>query len=166
MTTSTPTPTSTSIPITASEIYPGLWLGDINSALNIDFLRDKGITCIINCTASLPFSQSKQIKHRYRVSVRDNLQIDQIYRMYSLLDKAVKIIMNHLPNEKILVHCHAGRQRSVSVLVAFFMKCANISKEDALECIRSKRAVAGYPQFNFDKALIEYENNLRDCGLC
>ena len=146
----------------ATEIYPGLWLGDIHCATDVAFLKEKGITCVINCTASLPFTQSKQVKHRYRVPVKDNLQADQIYLMYTLLDKAVKLIVNHLPTDTILVHCHAGRQRSVSVIIAFFMKCADMTKDDALTCVKSKRHVAGIPAFNFDRALTEYENNLNE----
>ena len=143
----------------SNEIYPGLWLGDVN-ALNKKFISDNGISCIINCTMSIPFPKSRQIKHCYRLPVKDNLAPDQIYRMYTMFDYIIDIIVKHLPDERILIHCHAGRQRSVAVIAAFLMKIGDMTKNEAILCIQSKRAVAGVPQVNFDPALSEYEKDL------
>lgn len=144
----------------ANEIFPNLWLGDVEAAMDKTFLKDKGITCVINCTVTIPFNDLNQVKHRFRIPVKDNMQIDQIYLMYTLLDEAVKIIVDHIGTEQILVHCHAGRQRSVSIILAFLMKCGCMTLHDALETLKSKRIVAGYPQLNFEKALSEYQNHL------
>lgn len=146
-----------------NEIYPGLWLGDAQSSMDTAFLRRSKISCVLNCTASLPFTQLKTVRYRYRVPVKDNLEPDQIYLLYTLLDKTSKIIYSHLRvGQNILVHCHAGRQRSVSVIVAFCMKCADMTKSEALECVQTKRVVAGMPQLNFDRALTEYEKSIRE----
>ena len=143
-----------------NEIYPGLWLGDINSASDLKFLRAKKISCIINCTLTIPFPKLPQIKYRHRVPVKDNMKPEQIYLMYRMLDEAINFIIKHLPEEQILIHCYAGRQRSVAVVAGFLMKTADIRWDEALQCIRSKREVAAVPQFNFETTLRQYQDDL------
>ncbi len=143
----------------ANEIYPGLWLGDITSAMDTEFLKEKKITCIINCTQNYPFV--KGISHTYRVPVMDNLKTDQIYKMYTALDQASKYIYEMLPSHNILIHCHAGRQRSVAVVSAFFIKYADFDPELVIKLIRSKRIVAGHPTINFMKSIKHYYNDLQ-----
>lgn len=42
---------------------------------------------------------------------------------------------------KILVHCHAGRSRSVVIVMRFLMKTMSISRDDALKMIACKRDI-------------------------
>lgn len=142
----------------ANEIYPGLWLGDIESALDTKFIKNKNITCVINCTNNHPFLDS--VKLKYRVPVKDNLETDQIYKLYSVLDQTVKYIYETLPEHNILVHCHAGKQRSVAVVSAFFIKYADLEPEIVIKLIQSKRHVAGKPTINFIKSLKQYYKDL------
>lgn len=144
--------------IHANEIYPGLWLGDIQSAMDLEFLKEKKITCIVNCTQNYPFISC--IKETYRVPVKDNLENDQIYKMYTALDHAGQYIYEKLPSHNILVHCHAGRQRSVAVISAFFIKYADFDPETVIKLIRSKRVVAGKPSINFMKSIKQYHQDL------
>ena len=37
------------------EIVPNLWLGNADSALNVDFLLKNDINVIVNCTKNKPF---------------------------------------------------------------------------------------------------------------
>lgn len=43
--------------------------------------------------------------------------------------------------EKILVHCHAGRSRSVAVVARYFMLARGIGKHAAISLISSKREI-------------------------
>ena len=38
-----------------TEIIPGLWLGNHQSAIDIDFLKKNNINFILNCTPNTPF---------------------------------------------------------------------------------------------------------------
>lgn len=143
----------------ANEIIPNLWLGDIKSSTDINFIKQKNINCVFNCTISGVFIPS--IRYKYRVPVKDNCLPEEIYLMYSILDKTVTLISSHLAKDDIiLVHCHAGRQRSVAIILAFIMKHTNLSLNNALAILKTKRPIAGHPQFNFYDALKKYEEKL------
>lgn len=43
--------------------------------------------------------------------------------------------------EKILVHCHAGRSRSVCILARYFMVKCNMGRQQALNTISAKREI-------------------------
>ena len=142
----------------SNEIYPGLWIGDMHSSTDKNFLSKNNITCVLNCTYTMPFCQT--IKSKIRIPVLDDLDSKQIYKMYLLLNKSSTLIAKALPNNNILVHCHAGRQRSVCVIAAFLMKYGKLSKNDALDLIKTKRPVSANPKCNFDKALTQFEQDL------
>ena len=59
-----------------------------------------------------------------------------------LFDDAVEFIHDIVSHgEKILVHCHAGRSRSVCILVRYFMIKHGMTQEHALSIIKSKRDI-------------------------
>ncbi len=147
--------------LSANEIYPGLWLGDTVAGSDIAFLKLNNIKYVFNCTRSMPFcSKEWKLKGKYRVPILDDLTDEQNYKMYLQLDKCSKLIGKLLPKNNILVHCHAGRQRSLAIIAAFLMKYGKLSKNEAIESIRSKRCIVGLPFVNFDKALTHYQSDL------
>lgn len=155
-----PVPVQVNLEATAQEILPGLWIGNQEASQNIKFLKSKKITCIINCTETLPFPEDKNVSLKIRVPVRDNLQKDQIKKLYSILNSTINKIYTNIPDHNILVHCHAGRQRSATVLAAYLMKFGNLTKKEAIEILRSKRQTVGMPRINFEPALDQFEVDL------
>jgi len=143
--------------MSGNEIIPNLWLGDINSA-DDKFIIDNKITCIINCTETLPFSNIRHIKNRIRVPIKDNLEGDEIFKMYTLLDKGANLIDKLIRNNIILIHCYAGKQRSVAIVLAYLMKYGNFKLQEALDTLKTKRIIAH--GLHFSKALIQYQQDL------
>jgi hypothetical protein len=108
------------------EIIPGIWLGNYKAAIDIDFLKTNNINFILNCTPNMPLynqiytpSELDNIE-TYRIPVNDSLlECDFI-----LMEKYFKIIIPllvkkyTLQKQKILIHCHAGKQRSAIVVAA------------------------------------------------
>jgi protein-tyrosine phosphatase len=47
---------------------------------------------------------------------------------------------------RVVVHCRAGRSRSIAVVAAYLRKAFNIEADDALEIVRSKRPSAVAPE--------------------
>ena len=141
------------------EIIPNLWLGDIRSAKNKHFFDENGINVIINCSKDIPFYSN--YGEKIRIAVNDDLKRDEIDKMYQYLPKVTDLIQDKLEkNNKILVHCYAGKQRSASVIVGYLMKYGNLSMKNAILAVQSKRLIAFTPGINFDNALKQFENDL------
>ena len=141
------------------EILPNLWLGDYTAALDTDFLLNNNIDYIVNCTQTIPFihdtidpsevskSELKQITQidTFRIPVNDSL----LEKDFIIMEQYFKIILPLLlrkytiEKKKILIHCHAGKQRS-AIAMAAFLKILNDNKYINLTSI---------PQNNIEKSL-------------
>lgn len=142
--------------IGANEILSGLWLGNITDAKNLQFINTMDI--VINCSKTIPF-KSKRTRN-VRVGVDDNLEPIEIKNLYLLLPKITEFIHSSLKkNEIIFVHCHAGIQRSASVIVAYLIRYLNISLTKAIRLVRTKRNIVFTPCINFKTSLIKFEKD-------
>jgi protein-tyrosine phosphatase len=82
--------------------------------------------------------------------------------MYCILDKAVTLIRRLLANGKykILIHCQAGQQRSVAVILAFIIKYTDVDLLTAQELLKTKWPEANGS--NFLKALEQYSDDMTE----
>jgi protein-tyrosine phosphatase len=147
------------------EIIPNLYIGNIDGARKLSFLKDKKIKVIINCTKQLPnyYEDVKYNIEYYRVPVDDSLLDEDIDLMKILLPKYVNIIDNALENNKpVFVHCYAGRQRSACIIAAYLIFKYNLTINEAYKLIISKRDESFHygNSFNFHKSLIEFNNSI------
>jgi protein-tyrosine phosphatase len=165
-----------------SLIIPNLWLGDINAAHNIDFLKENKIDVIVNCTKGYPFiyeinDEAKELKlETYRIPVEDSLLEKDFIIMEQWFDILLPIILQHYKeNKRILIHCFAGKQRSAIFVAALLktildnncgLKIENLEKnqditqeyKDIINFILSKRYHAftyGF-RINFEKSYKRY----------
>ncbi|XP_074381978.1 dual specificity protein phosphatase 1-like [Apium graveolens] len=60
----------------------------------------------------------------------------------------------------VLVHCFVGRSRSVTIVVAYLIKKHGMSYSEALQHVKSKRAIAS-PNSGFLLQLQNFEKSLR-----
>ena len=140
----------------AHEILPGLWLGNRAAALDDAWLREKGISTVFNATKDTPFSPVAT--ERYRIPVDDNLEPVEIANMRRWGPEAVyKIVHAHRSGKPILVHCHAGIQRSAALVAMTLIALKNYDAEKAKKYIRDRRSVAFFPVANFDDAIKGFE---------
>jgi hypothetical protein len=105
-----------------------LWLGNYKSALDPVFIKDNNISVIINCSADLPYIYDilDPTKHgldkleTFRIPVYDSLLDHDIYIMEQYLHTVLPFILKKLLTEhkNILIHCHAGAQRSAICVAA------------------------------------------------
>lgn len=107
------------------EIIPGIWLGDYKCASNISFLKENNINFVMNCTNDMPFYKHLYDKYKlnietYRIPVDDSL----LERDFIIMEEYFKITIPLLirkyikHKQRILIHCHAGKQRSAIVVAA------------------------------------------------
>jgi len=117
-----------------------------------NFIKEKGIQVVFNCTKNLPFSPMIPIK--YRVPVDDNLEEEEIRNMELWASEiAYKIMMESLTGKVILVHCMAGMQRSAASVAFFLIVQKNIRALDAMKLIKTRRAIAFHPRANFGRSI-------------
>ncbi len=142
----------------AHEILPGLWLGNKAASEDSEWLRKTGIHAVFNATKHLPFSPV--VKHHYRIPVDDNLEAEEIANMRHWAPEAVVKIIREYRRGPILVHCHAGMQRSAALVAMTLMALHGYDAEKAMKYIRDRRAVAFFPVANFKDAIVGFGDDL------
>jgi protein tyrosine/serine phosphatase len=144
----------------AHEIIPGLWLGNRAAALDDAWLQEKGIRTVFNATKDTPFSPVAA--ERYRIPVDDNLEPVEINNMRRWGPEAVyKIVHAHRAGRPVLVHCHAGMQRSAALVAMTLIALKNYDAEKAMKYIRDRRSVAFFPVANFKDAITGFEADFK-----
>lgn len=173
--------------ISVDEVLPGLWIGNQAASQSKSWLKNNNIKTIFNCTKHLPFvGGAVQI----RIPVNDpgpfnGLEQDDVKVMSNALPCAVDMLHYSLGKGGVLVHCHAGMQRSAAVITAYlakyyFFKLDNTNIINVGELfnksrtfLHKKRSKVFYQNWyvNFEKAIKEYIKNgmpdaeLGKCGL-
>lgn len=143
----------------ADQILPNLWLGNLRAAQDETFLKNANIQVVFNATKDAPFHPS--VRRRYRVPVDDNLQDEEIRNMelwsYEIVYKMLKEYKEGRP---ILVHCHAGMQRSPAITAMFLMALYRIGVDQSKAFIQKKRPIAFFPSANFERSMRGFERSL------
>lgn len=131
-----------------SHMYPNLWVGCSIASTDKEFLEKNHIDMIINCTKDLPFSQIPLV--HYRVPVNDDLSLESEEDMLGYLDGVTEAIYEALnQTQRILIHCHSGKQRSATVFLAWHMRYVSQSFEESYHLTRQLRPVSFQPSMNF-----------------
>ncbi len=131
-----------------NEIIDNLWIGDHYSSIDKDFFKENNIKTVINCTKNLDFIDLHV--NKYRLPINDDRSDESNKGMIEYFNKYYNIIDNELSKGNgVLVHCHAGCQRSATLIALYLMKKNNINFNEAKKIIRSKRFFAFFPSVNF-----------------
>ncbi len=141
-----------------NEIIPNLFIGDYKSTKHVTQFK-----MIVNCTRHIPFPICIGIE-QIRVPIDD-----VSYESANLLGIAHQVIekIHHAlqKGEPVLVHCHAGMQRSCTIVAMYLMKYSagkkkSIDPSTAIQIIQSKRPIAFQPVPTFGEAMKEFYKNL------
>ena len=129
-----------------NKIIDKLYVGDISGASNMLALKRAGITHILTAAAGIQPFFPRDFKYKC-LNVLDMPQAN-IGRFFP---QAVDFIKEGIERGGgVLVHCFAGRSRSVSCAMAYLMQERQMSCENAYKLIRSRRAIA-FPNFGFQQ---------------
>lgn len=142
----------------AHEILPGLWLGNRGAALDANFLQTAKIGAVFNCTKEIPFSPAAKVA--YRIPVDDNLQPEEIRNLELMSADFLPLLRKEWAKGAVLVHCHAGMQRSAAVVAMFMIDFLGFDSETVMKYIHYKRPVAFTPAANFLDAIRGVEHRL------
>lgn len=129
------------------EILPRIYLGAYPSSLNKEWLKEVGITHIINC---------REIKHStdlpgitYIDVIMHDIESQKLKEPCEIIYKAIEEILNSggeakeealTGKECVLLHCTAGVSRSASALIYYIMKKQGISYSKASQIVSKKRS--------------------------
>jgi protein-tyrosine phosphatase len=142
----------------ANEIIPGIWIGNRRAAADGEWLNTNKILAVFNCTKDLPFHPT--VRHQYRIPVDDNLEPVEIKHMELWAPEiAVKILREHRQGP-VLIHCHAGMQRSTAACSFFLMALTGKSLREVMTMIKRQRPIAFHPYANFAQAMQGFEAEL------
>lgn len=135
----------------ADLVIPGLWLGNHRAAHDVRFLKENAIDVIVNCTPDIPFAcdivNEANLHHLeyFRIPVSDSRQETDIVLMEQYLRVVVPyLVQQHQTfGKNVLVHCHAGKQRSAIVVAAYLFHIhGHGERDDPFDVILSKRPQA------------------------
>eukprot|EP00732_Lithocolla_globosa_P007153 Lithocolla_globosa_v1_NODE_8828_length_778_cov_14.102351.p1 type:complete len:207 gc:universal NODE_8828_length_778_cov_14.102351:59-679(+) len=151
----------TDTPGQGNEVYPGIYLGGFQSAMNRKFLKTEGITAILTAACGLEAfypNFGKVIPEiRKDLGQENSLQLE-------LLDSEIQDLTDSIPpsvafiegvlsrNGKVLVHCAQGKSRSTSMIIAFLVQKKNMTYDESLTLIHKTRPTA-QPNPSFEKQL-------------
>jgi hypothetical protein len=145
--------------VDVDEIVPGVWIGRWEVALNPEWLQTHKIQTVFNCTKQIGFHPS--VPNQYRIPVDDNLQPAEINNMELWAPEiAFKILREFNMGHPMLIHCHAGMQRSTTACAFFLMSLTGRPLIQVMYLIQSKRKIAFQPSANFARALRGFEEQL------
>jgi predicted protein tyrosine phosphatase len=120
-------------------LLPGLYLSGAVEASSLHLLRYYGITHVINATEDLLLPEETQAFVSMRIPLRD-VEEEDITPYFapaaSFIDSALET------GGGVLVHCHAGRSRSCSLVLAWLMTRRKWTLKQALEFLHDRRPQA------------------------
>ena len=153
-----PTPTSQQINNTQLfEILPHLYLSCRKAASNRVGLTANNISRILNVTSEESEYQHLDGFSCFQIAVEDSHEVDMLQYLpnaFAFIEEARN------SNEKVLVHCHAGMSRSVTVVIGYLMKFYGHTLNTAYDFVRQKKSNIS-PNFSFLQQLIQFESSLR-----
>ena len=121
-----------------TEIISGLWIGNLEDAFNIHFLKDNLITILINCTVYYGYIDNIPFK-KIRIPLSNNLTpFEDIVLLNKNKDKIIKYIYENIEVSNILIYCYDGLIISPLLVSLFLIKMGGISKDDIRSNLKSK----------------------------
>lgn len=130
---------STDAELTAIDSLPGLFLGSIGTAVHSDQLRANGITHVLTIATGIHPDVPLSVQHKIVAAVDS-----PSYNILQALQECGEFIDECLrqPKGNVLVHCFAGRSRSVTIVVAYLMTRLGMSLTDASIAVTRCRVLA------------------------
>jgi hypothetical protein len=157
--------------VSADEILPGLWLGNEATSQSPDFMHQNKIKLVVNASKDIPSKfLDRDLNHGkiyyIRVPVDDpgigGVKFGQKNKDVSVMRKSLPLVLQVILKARqkgwnVLVHCHAGAQRSAIIVASYLLtRGYAMTPDDAITQVIRKRSIAffGGSSVNF-KAIFD-----------
>jgi protein-tyrosine phosphatase len=135
------------------QILPYLYIGGVD-ALNTASL----FQCIVNCTRHIPLEQHiPSVRIPVHEDPNETANLMEAVETTKVLETIHTARMNQ---QHVLVHCHAGMQRSCTVVAFYLMKYHQMTPAEVFRFLPTKRPIAFLPQPTFQKAIYRFSSSL------
>ncbi|KAG2143057.1 hypothetical protein DEU56DRAFT_793264 [Suillus clintonianus] len=118
------------------EVVPGVWIGDLQSAMDVEGLKERNIFSIV--TAMRGKVTIHAAFNKYQINVDDSANEDVLVHFLP----SISFIQNELDKRRgVLVHCGAGISRSATIVAAYLMYSLKLDPASAIDMIRTVRPI-------------------------
>jgi protein-tyrosine phosphatase len=135
-------------------IIDNIYIGNYATALDLSLLKSLGITHILVVGKNM-----KELFVDEFIYKTIPLYDSDYTNITKYFDESNEFIRNGYEKGKILIHCGHGISRSVSLVMAYLIKCKEMSYSEVKLFVKSKRKVA-QPNPGFEKQLKDYSYNI------
>lgn len=140
------------------EMLPGLYIGGWPAAEYACRTKLLGPdTFVVNLANGKPMFSPLGVK----VKVNDDLKAVSM----TIMDKAIGSVVGSMRQAMelglpVIVHCHAGRQRSAAVIAAYIMKYEGLNLDSTIRYMKTKKPDVFLHNINFLPVLKQFELSL------
>lgn len=146
----------------ATEILPGLWLGDITSANDKTFLNDKHIQLMMNCSNDPKFPNNSLIKIKHYLTLSDQYETSEYINVCRQIDECCVLIKDQIDVYNILIYCQTGNHHAPLVVMGYLMKYSSLNLSEIIRCLKTKRTDICDLMTNYYAILKLYQKMVKD----
>ena len=137
-----------------TEIIPNLWVGTLKSSQNKNLNTLTNIDVFINCENDLRFMGNHK---KYNSHISTSIHNYETMKLHEYLHETTRFIHDNLKkNNSILVCCNNATQKSPLIATAYIIKYGEVSKNDAINMVKSKYNGAFYPKILYEYSLDKF----------
>eukprot|EP01012_Entosiphon_sulcatum_P049647 TRINITY_DN682_c0_g1_i1.p1 TRINITY_DN682_c0_g1~~TRINITY_DN682_c0_g1_i1.p1 ORF type:complete len:220 (-),score=31.79 TRINITY_DN682_c0_g1_i1:399-1031(-) len=139
------------------QVLPGLFLGSVGAAMNAPRLLELGVRAVVTVSDQLSQPPYPDLFRYLVMPFADNPTAAAALRQEFA---AIFAFMRQgIEDGGVLVHCFAGKSRSVSVILGFLLHEKHWSLVSSLEYLKCRRPVM-QPNLGFVAELLAYQKEL------
>ncbi len=148
--------------VDTSEVLPYLFIGNLPSAKDEDFLARKNVKYVLNLTSEPCENEVEGLEHM-NILLEDEEDVElspHLKQCYEFINKA-KASTTKKHTNAVLVHSYYGISRTSAIVLAYLMKERQWTLKEAYDHLKAKHPSAK-PNDGFVIQLLRYDQELHD----
>jgi len=139
----------------ADEVIPAVYIGNVVDAHNVDELKKRGITHVVDAVLGVapPFPEDFKYLHVPLIDCPSESILPHFNQTCAFIEEAIA------SGGKVLVHCMRGVSRSATLVAAYLMYERRVTCKESVAILQDKRSII-CPNDGFMMQLQWYEKIL------